>query len=382
MPHSQETMMSLARRLVTHYKAGTTDSAPEVMAQTMDAYVGEERMRREIDAIFKHYPLAMALSLELPEPGTYKAVTFVDTPVLMTRAKDGAVRAFVNVCRHRGAPVCEVGCGKATRFACPYHSWTFDNQGKLVGIFGEKTFGDVDADELGLTPLPCEERSGLVWVVLTPGETMDLEGWLAGFDKELDGLDLTDWHIYQQREFEGPVWKVAWDGYLEGYHQAAVHPETVGKNTIANLMTFDPYGAHQRIVYGRKTLAQMAELPEEEWDPDFNIRLVHSVFPNVSFSGVLQDFCLISQVYPGPIDRTTTIQTVLTKRKPGTAEEEAAAAEFSEMGRHAVQEEDYGIGFSIQAGLASKGNSEFLFGRNEPSLQHYHQWVERLSADA
>lgn len=376
--------MALARRLLDHYQAGTTDMAPDIMRQTMDAYLDEERWAQEVDKIFRHLPLPMALSLEVPEPGDYRAITKVGVPVLMVRGKDNKVRAFINACSHRGAPVCDDGHGHAPsgRFSCPYHAWTFNAEGSLVGVFGSKTFGDFDRDTAGLTELFCEEHSGFVWVGLTAGQTFDMDEWLGGFAERLQSLDLENWHLYEQREIPGPGWKVTWDGYLEGYHQAAVHPETVGKNTIANLMTHDTYGPHQRFVFGRKSLGELANTPEEEWNPDDHIRLIHSGFPNFSLSGILGGFCLISQVYPGPNpDQTTTIQTVLTAKKPETPEEIAAADEFSEMGRVAIVDEDYALGFQIQEGLAAGGNEHFMFGRNEPTIQHYHNMVAKYSAD-
>ena len=385
MSHNDQRLMSLAHRLLDHHTAGTTDSAADVMAQTVDAYRDPARYDFEINHIFKRYPLALALSLEVAEAGSWCAMTVLDVPVLIVRGKDGQARAFVNACRHRGAPICEEGHGRSRsgRFSCPYHAWVFNDQGKLVGMFGASTFGDIDRDTLGLTELPCAEASGLIWVTLTPGLTINIDEWLGGFADELDTLDLANWHLYEQREVAGPGWKVAWDGYLEGYHQEAVHPNTVGKNTIANLTAHDTYGPHQRIVFGRKTLGTLADTPEEQWRPDDHIRLIHSGFPNLSISGILGGFCLVSQVYPGKdLANTITVQNVLCHKIPETDEEKAAAEEFSRMALIAVRDEDYVLGFRIQAGLDSKGNTEFLFGRNEPTLQHFHQWVERLCAEA
>lgn len=67
------------------------------------------------------------------------------------------------------------------------------------------------------------------------------------------------WHIYERRELDGPGWKIAWDGYLEGYHQQALHPNTVG-----NMMVVDAYGPHQRIVFARKSLRHLRGVPEAQ----------------------------------------------------------------------------------------------------------------------
>ena len=302
-------------------------------------------------------------------------------PVLLVRGQDRVARAFINVCRHRGAPLCKDGHGTARRFSCPYHAWTYDDRGRLVGMFGAETFGDIDRATHGLTELPCAERAGFVWASLTPGQPFDIDAWLGEFATKLASMELDSWHIFERRELDGPGWKVAWDGYLEGYHQQALHPNTVGKNTLANLMVVDTYGPHQRIVFGRKSLGELRGVPESQWDPTQHIRLIHSCFPNLSISGILGDYCLVSQLLPGPTpDRTLTLQTLLAREKPETPAAKEAAASFSAMVLQAVRDEDYDIGFKIQAGLASGGNTAFVFGRNEPTLQHYHSWVARLAA--
>ncbi|MCC5989041.1 MAG: hypothetical protein JJT95_15310 [Pararhodobacter sp.] len=197
----------------------------------------------------------------------------------------------------------------------------------------------------------------------------------------METLELNNWHLHEQRDIDGPGWKVCWDGYLEAYNHNTLHAETVGKYTVGNLMLHDTYGPHQRIVFGRKSLREIASKPEQEWgDPSEHIRLIHSIFPNTSISGVLGDHCLVSQVFPGPTPETTlTRQSILTARPPETEEQKAATKAFSELTLRAVRDEDYAMGFGIQETLGSRANEAFVFGRNEPALQHYHDWVARFS---
>jgi hypothetical protein len=379
MSSNGELIHALTKRVLTLWRNKTTDLAPDVMRQSVDAYLDQDRFEHEVDRVFKRLPLALALGSELPEPNTYKAVDVLGVPILLTRSDDGVARAFLNVCKHRGAPLCEAGLGEGRRLTCPYHAWVYDTRGDLAGMFGAETFGDVDRDSLALTELQCEERVGMVFACLTPGVTFDIDTFLGDFAPRIDSLELDQWHVYEQRELAGPGWKVAWDGYLEGYHQQALHPNTVGLNTIANLMAHDTYGPHQRIVFGRKSLPELDGVPETEWTGD-HIRLIHSLFPNVSISGILGDYCLVSQLYPGPtVDTTRTIQTVLARHMPETDEERAAAEQFSAMALEAVRDEDYWVGFQIQQALKSGATPDLLFGRNEPTLQHFHRSVERYA---
>ena len=115
---------------------------------------------------------------ELPGPGSYCTKTVMGRSILLTRTSDGSVKAFDNVCLHRQSQVA-TGCGTAKRFTCPYHSWTYDNTGKLVGLPGREGFPEVTVKSDGLTELPAAEFAGFLWVALDPGATLDVAAHLG-----------------------------------------------------------------------------------------------------------------------------------------------------------------------------------------------------------
>jgi len=374
----------LARRALDHLNANTTDQAPATMTIPIESYREPAQYAYEVARIYRRVPLALAMSLELPKPRDYKAMTLMGTALILVRGDDGVVRTFLNVCRHRGAAVCDEGRGHTARFLCKYHAWRYDLQGRLVAITDRAKFGDFDQGANSLTELPTAERSGFVWVCLTPGEHFDIDQWLGGMRFELDGLDLGNWHLFAQRDLPGPGWKVAWDGYLEAYHHQTVHVSTLAEHTIGNLLVHDTWGPHQRLTLARRTLISLHGVPETEWcEPQQHLRLIHSVFPSTSVSGILGDHCLVTQMFPGPTPTTSlTRQTILAAREPLTEEAMARSEAFSQMACTAVEHEDYVVTATIQARLAESGNTVFTIGRNEPAIQHYHQWVTRLAADA
>jgi phenylpropionate dioxygenase-like ring-hydroxylating dioxygenase large terminal subunit len=376
-------MHALTKRALEHFRAGTTDQAEGVMSISVDAYIDPVRYQREVERIFKRLPLALALSIELPARGSYRTMNVLGVPVLLVRGQDDVVRAFLNTCRHRGALVCPTERGTSKSFTCPYHAWTYNNAGQLISRYAADTFGEVDHAALGLTALACAERVGLIWVKLTPGEDIDIDAWLGAFAPQLAALKLDQWHLFEQRELDGPGWKVALDGYLEAYHHNSLHGKTVGQYTVGNLLVLDTYGPHQRLTFGRKSLGELVDTAEAQWDPDKHIRLIHNCFPNLSISGILGDHCLVSQIFPTATpDATITRQTVLVHRAPTTPEARAASERFSAMVLQAVRDEDYAVGRTIQSGLHAGANKEFLFGRNEPAVQNYHRTVARLMAQA
>jgi phenylpropionate dioxygenase-like ring-hydroxylating dioxygenase large terminal subunit len=114
-----DTMRALARRALQHLGDGTTDLAESTLSMPLEAYTDESRYRLEVERVFRHLPLAVALSVEVPEPGSYCALTVLELPLLIVRGRDLQVRAFLNVCRHRGSRLCRDGSGKVRVLTCP-----------------------------------------------------------------------------------------------------------------------------------------------------------------------------------------------------------------------------------------------------------------------
>ncbi len=379
MAHDRNKLVGLAKRLLTHNLNGTTDQADGIMVKPVADYTDNEIISSEVNKIFYDHPVPIALSAEFKENNSYKATKVIDTPLLITRGEDGVVRTFINICKHRGAPVCPEGTGKKSKFNCTYHGWMYNNTGNLVNIFKSDTFGDIDKSKIKLTELFCEERSGFIWACLNPDIKYDLNKWMNGFDAELDDIDLENWHLFKSIKINGPMWKICWDGYTDGYHHHMVHPETVGKNTIVNLIAHDTYGPHQRFAFGLKNIDELSDIEEKDWDPENHLRLIHSVFPNSSISAIQNEHCLVSIIFPSPdLQETITTQYILCLKEPKTKEEIKKAEEFAELSRAAIIDEDYPINFKIQESIHSKANTEFLFGKNEPIQQHYHNWIEKL----
>ena len=379
MAHDRNKLVDLAKRLLAHNLNGTTDQADGIMVKPVADYIDNEVISSEVNKIFYDYPVPIALSAELKDNNSYKATKVIDTPLLITKGEDGVVRTFINICKHRGAPVCREGIGKKSKFNCTYHGWMYDNTGNLVNIFKSDTFGDIDKSKIKLTELFCEERSGFIWACLNPDIKYDLNKWMNGFDAELDDIDLKNWHLFKSIKINGPMWKLCGDGYTYGYHHHMVHPETVGKNTIVNLIAHDTYGPHQRFAFGLKNINELSDIEEKDWEPENHLRLIHSVFPNSSISAIQNQHCLVTIIFPSPdLKETITTQYILCLKEPKTKEEIKEAEEFAELSRAAIIDEDYPINFKIQESIHSKANTEFLFGKNEPIQQHYHNWIDKL----
>jgi phenylpropionate dioxygenase-like ring-hydroxylating dioxygenase large terminal subunit len=370
----------MAKVSIGHAKAGSTPSQTDAVLRVPAArYLDRDRWEREV-AFFRRTPLMLALGGELRGPNSFKAVTVMNTPVLLVRGPDLQVRAFVNSCSHRGAQVVDEGHGVSRRFACPYHNWIYDTLGAAVGIADREWFGDVDLDELALTPLPCAERAGLVFVVLTPGAPMDIDAHLHGYDRVLDFFGFGDWHLISQRELVGPNWKIAYDGYLDFYHLPYLHRASFGPN-ISNKATYTAWGPHQRVLQPDPALIQLEDLPEDDWNLDAVAGGVWTIFPHVSFAGGAGGG-LVSQLFPGDSPGTSvTIQNYFVAAEPDEAQR-ADALKKADFLEHVVRDEDYRTGIRQQRALETGARSEVLFGRLEGGGQTFHRLLDQYLGEA
>jgi len=373
-------LIEMARDNIAHTEAGKTPSqTDDILRVPVENYLDPERWAKEV-ALFKRMPLMLALGGELRGASSYKAMTVMDVPVLLTRDTDGVARAFVNQCSHRGAVVVPDGIGTSRRFACPYHNWIYDTKGDLVGVTDREYFGDIDTCTMGLTPLPVAERAGMVFVVLTPGAVMDIDEHLQGYDRVLDFFGFGDWHLVSRKELEGPNWKIAYDGYLDFYHLPFLHRNSFGPD-ISNKPIYYSWGAHQRMTSPDPALLELADVPEDEWNLDRMCGGVWTIFPHISFAGGNAGG-LISQLFPGRTPGTsTTIQNYFVAREP-SEERRAQAQGVADFLEQVVRDEDYATGLRLQQALETRAKEHIVFGRNEGGGQRFHTLLDGLLAEA
>ncbi|WP_406163272.1 aromatic ring-hydroxylating dioxygenase subunit alpha [Streptomyces sp. NBC_00882] len=365
----------LVERVLEHYRNNTTHEADDQWTEPVAHYLDADRWQREMDAVHRTVPLPLAMSAELPGPNTYKSLDVLGVPVLITRDRQGTVHAMINACRHRGAKLIEPGCGVSKRLTCPYHSWSYDLAGELRGVYAEKTFGDVPRTGRGLVRLPAGERAGIVFVSLDPAAEQDLDAWLGDLQPLLEGLRLADCHHYSTKELTSPNWKVTLDGYLETYHFASLHPKTVFETNLSNMMAHDTWGAHQRIAPALRPIAQAAELPADRRDPGDCVGAIYWLYPGLAIAGGWRHKIAVSLVLPRTATESVTQQIILLRDPAVTKEERAAADRFGEWFHEVVRDEDYATTYGVQQGLAALNGTDFVFGRNEPGLQHFHRTV-------
>jgi len=376
---SRAELIEMAKHSLAHATAGTIDQEPDVLKVPASNYFDQQRWELEMQRIFRRVPLMLAMTCEIPQPGDYKAMEAVGMPVLISRGQDGDVRAFVNMCSHRGAVIMDEGRGNARRFTCPYHAWSYDQQGDLIGVFAPKDFGDIDRSCYGLKALPATERAGMIWVTLNPESQLDIDIFLAGYDKLLDEFGFANWHLFDQRIVAGPNWKIAYDGYMDLYHLPILHKETFGPQMPCQAL-YHAWGPHQRVSSPDPRLAQLAGQPEDQWSDDALLGGVWTIFPHISiatFEGGGRSV-MLSQLFPGETPQESfTVQNYLMAQAPDEAQAREAHAQFDLL-KYVVEEEDYATGLKQQKALMTGVRDHVLFGRNEGGGHRFHRWLDRI----
>ena len=250
----------------------------------------------------------MGFASEWQTPGAFRTDDYAGVPILVARGADGKLRAFLNVCRHRGAKVAQ-GCGKARLFVCPYHAWTYDLDGRVRGIPDERSFAGVRAERSSLTPLPLCEKHGLVWVIPTPavdGATeFDIDPWLSGLGPELATYGFGTWAFFDKRVIPEPMnWKLLVDTFHEGYHIGFLHKDSLTEILHGNVTDFEAFGLNHRLVMPRKKLERLKAEPEASWDLMWNTTLIYALFPNTLLI-VQGDHVELARIFPseGRVDR-------------------------------------------------------------------------------
>ena len=373
----------VAETMLDYVTEGRTFQSDRVTTVPASHYTDPTRWAREVEIIFKKVPLMLALTAEMREPGTYKALDAMGMPVLLTRDGTGLVHAFLNVCQHRGAPVVAEGHGKCNRFTCLYHGWTYSNGGRLLAITDGKNFGEIDKSQRSLTALPCVERAGMIFVVLTPGASLDVERYYGGMLEDFEAADLANWTFFGSRVIEGANWKIAFDGYLEGYHFATLHPKSIATRTPSNVTHYEAFGPHLRIGFPQLSIAKLRDVPREQWGKLENsgFDFVRILFPNVS-AFLAPELAQIAQLFPGPTPDTNRTVLLYARRTPPKDEADTAAIEqMMNFLRDVTYNEDYLLGLKIQQGLQSGGVKNLVFGKNERGNQYFHEIVEWYLAE-
>jgi phenylpropionate dioxygenase-like ring-hydroxylating dioxygenase large terminal subunit len=378
----QAQLVNEAKTLLDLVERNTTTLADSVMEIDVKEYTNAAQFDKEKIELFRNYPQFVGPSCMIPEPGDYFAFDDTGVPILIVRHDDGKLRAFVNICSHRGAPLNECQHGKAKKgrmFSCPYHGWTYDLDGQLIGVpFGNEGFDSIDRSTLGLRPLQVEEKDNMIFVMPNPELSFDIDDVLGGISERFAGFGFGD-HYYQgcKRVETNFSWKLNMDTFHEYYHFEFLHPESIAQMAYSNICTYHQYGRNHSMGSPGLQINELKDIPEEKWNPRAYTSYVNFIFPNTVIF-VVEDHFQTWRVYPVSPDKSVVYHSMFLPEAPKSEEECIERDAYHQMINDVAVTEDYGLVDKITRGLNAGIDRKVLVGRNEPGVQNMHRQLHDL----
>ncbi|MEY9849067.1 Rieske 2Fe-2S family protein [Streptacidiphilus sp. BW17] len=213
----------------------TATELPPSLISTLpgSSYTDPQVFAREQEKIFESLWFCAVRAAELDAPGRFQTVQVGRESVLVTRSRDHTIKAFLNVCRHRGARLCTEEAGAVKRaFQCPYHAWTYGLDGRLVAAPNLTSMPDVDRTTFGLVPVHVREWLGYVWVCLAEkppsfeGEVVAAATQRLGTPEAIGHYQLDQLALGRRVRYDVKAnWKLIVENFMECYHCATIHPE-------------------------------------------------------------------------------------------------------------------------------------------------------------
>ena len=346
-------------------------------------YTDAACFEEERAALFDNGWAGLAVAAEVPEAGDAVPINFLGVPLLLIRGKDRAVRVFQNICRHRGMILVDAPRKIEGAIRCPYHSWCYSTQGKLVatphvGGPGHNTHEDMDRNTLGLIEVRSHIWRDVVWI--------NLSGTAPAFEDAM--ADVIDrWSDFEQPMYHGGAdsqfvlsvntnWKLAIENYCESYHLPWVHP---GLNSYSRLE--DHYNIEiEGVTSGQGTLVYRQlkddagksfadfEALDSKWDAGAEYL---SIYPNVLL-GVHRDHAFAIILRPdGPEKTQEHVHLYYATETTDDGLRQRNAALWKE-----VFEEDIFVVEGMQRGRKAPG---FDGGRFSPAMDGpthcFHKWA-------
>jgi len=359
-------------------------------------YYSEDTFQREKERIFCREWFCAAREEELPKPGDYLVLDIVGESILIVRNRQGVVRAFYNVCRHRGSRLCRTdgahmpgaavqgGVIAGRSILCPYHQWSYDLDGHLIAAPHLGNVPGFDKSAIQLYPVGVECWGGFVFLHLTPAEAQPFAAQLGAIPARIERYPLSELVIGRTITYEVAAnWKAICENYNECYHCGGVHPElcaVVPSFREAGGAELDwtrgvPHraGAYTFTRSGTSTRRPFPALNQDERERHKG----ELIYPNL-FLSLACDHAAVFILLPRAAERTDIVCHFLFEPQEVTkaAFDPADVVEFWDI----VNRQDWAICESVQKGMRSRVHRHGYYAPMEDFSLDIRRYVtERLA---
>jgi len=349
-----------------------------------DFYTSPEIQRLERDRIFRREWLCVGRVEEFPNPGDYAALCIADEPVVLCRDRSGKLRAFFNVCRHRGTEVA-LGCGNSTRFTCPYHAWTYDLDGRLLGAPFTDDIENFDRALFGLKPVNLDSWGGFVFINLDPA-ARPLADALGSFREIFAPYRPEDCRIAFKIHVEyDSNWKAVAENFVDVYHLATLHANSFGTNQPLESYRFTSYpwgytgrfrGLSPMTLDGQPRFGCMPWLSGDYLEYGYSAHL----FPNMGFYARQDNIHWVTQ-WRITVDRAAAdIHIMFPAEFHARPDFKEKLVDYEKCFELAI-EEDRGMIGALQKGFKSQSFEPGPMSRFEHAVRHLINYnLDKISA--
>jgi len=349
-------------------------------------YHSEALLKLEQSEIFEtHWQIAGHVS-DIPQIGDYLTFDFAAERALIIRVETGAVRAFHNLCRHRGSRVIADQRGHCKNaIVCPFHGWVYNLDGTLRGPARPKSFGPMDKTAFGLKPIDVEIWQGLIFVRFKPGPQPSVSDLMVSHAKEIEAYRLEEllpaggfW------ETRSPVnWKSVRDVDNEGYHVPMAHPalqdlygasyrdEAFVNGVSRSTAVYSPHGGRRWSVRNYLKIA-----PQQTWLPE-HLRKTWSyfgLFPNAVIA-VTPESVQFYQEFP--LSVSSTLQRGAIYRRPNENREQKLARYLASRIDRETTREDRQLTIWSNESMKSSAFEGFHLSDLEMAVRTHHDHLRR-----
>jgi Rieske 2Fe-2S family protein len=381
-PTMPASLAALIERLDAARLTGRRETGSEAVSLSTARYTDLQTWQREQATLFAHWPVVAAHSSELPV-GSAMPFDALGVPMVLTRARDGRARAFLNACRHRGMALLSTEPDEPARaktcsmLVCPYHAWSYELDGRLRHRLHADAFDGIDAGTLNLVELPCDEVAGLVFVKRTPGPSFAAAAFLQGLDAHLAWLGLAGMKVFRKVDrVYAANWKLTVDAFLEGYHIRVLHRDTIAPFFADAFIVNMHAGPHMDSLVARRAAFEAFTPPRDRWGLCQLSTPTQLLFPNTFLIWHPDYVSIIGMFSPSVGEVRWTHTMLIPPERAGADWTPHWEKTFALIEETVFQQEDIATAVAIQRGLAAGASKAMQLGRLEHEVLRFHRHVE------
>lgn len=369
----------LATQLLTMIQSGASTTGTEATRIPAFHYCSETQAAAERRNIFSLAPVCAGLAGSLRIPGDYVLTTLNGKSVILLRDASGQIKAYLNACRHRGAPLLTEEKGRVRHLVCPYHHWCYNTGGDLISTGKSDCFSTLSPAESSLVSLPVAERGGFLWLAEN-GEGLGDAFLPPGIMTELTEFGFEDYHLFSCTTMKRPInWKLAVDTFLESWHFGVLHKNTISSAFYSGagaLVTSEGYGL--RLIYPRRSITRLASAPDESLLR--HVIIIWLIFP---FTLIIwqKDHLESWFIAPGQTAEQCYAEFRLYTKKPAVEKTRPLWQSNLDLQMRTVDEEDFALMAQIQRNLSSGTARDISFGLNESALAAFHHHIMMMTGE-